>query len=59
MLTTSFIFAPFPISPKKNDFFPITSNAGIAKSYSAYNKKKAPNEPVNNGGIKNLPNLKK
>lgn len=39
MLTTSFIFAPFPISPRKNDFFPSTSNAGIIPSYNGWNVK--------------------
>jgi hypothetical protein len=34
MLTTSFIFAPFPISPRKNDFFPGTSNAGTIPPYN-------------------------
>nr|GMD73193.1 hypothetical protein Iba_chr12fCG15980 [Ipomoea batatas] len=28
MLTTSFIFAPFPTCPRKKDFFPKTSKAG-------------------------------
>ena len=35
MLTTSFIFAPFPTCPKKKDFFPKTSKAGTASSYNA------------------------
>uniref|UniRef100_A0A0A9FY58 Uncharacterized protein n=1 Tax=Arundo donax TaxID=35708 RepID=A0A0A9FY58_ARUDO len=34
MLTTSFILAAFPISPRKNDFFPSTSNAGTISSYN-------------------------
>ena len=35
MLTTSFIFAPFPTCPRKKDFFPKTSKNGIASSYNA------------------------
>lgn len=38
MLTTSFIFAPFPTSPKKNALFPKTSKAGTISLYSACNK---------------------
>lgn len=36
ILTTSFIFAPFPIFPKKKDFFPRTSKAGTTWSYRSY-----------------------
>lgn len=36
ILTTSFIFAPFPTCPKKKDFFPRTSKAGTTWSYRAY-----------------------
>lgn len=39
MLTTSFIFAPFPTFPKKKDFFPMTSKAGSASSYRVCNHK--------------------
>lgn len=40
MFTISFILAPFPTCPRKNDLFPKTSKAGIDSSKSDFKQDK-------------------